>query len=83
MGSGCTQSAGDAQQKVTHKDDVTLVTDAEAAENLYNVALDLLRDPARQAELRRNIQPLARPDATSTIVDELEALIDRRQSRNS
>ncbi|RTQ45422.1 undecaprenyldiphospho-muramoylpentapeptide beta-N-acetylglucosaminyltransferase [Hymenobacter gummosus] len=60
-----------------------LVTDAEAPAQLYDVALDLLRDPARQAELRRNIQPLARPAATSTIVDELEALIDRRKSRNS
>lgn len=60
-----------------------LVTDAEAAAKLYDVALDLLRDPAKQAELRRNIGPLARPAATATIVDELEALIDRRRARNS
>ncbi|GAB3841537.1 undecaprenyldiphospho-muramoylpentapeptide beta-N-acetylglucosaminyltransferase [Hymenobacter jeollabukensis] len=60
-----------------------LVTDAEAADKLYDVALDLLSDPARQDELRRNIQPLARPAATSTIVDELEALIDRQRAKQA
>ncbi|RAK66102.1 undecaprenyldiphospho-muramoylpentapeptide beta-N-acetylglucosaminyltransferase [Hymenobacter edaphi] len=60
-----------------------LVTDAEAADKLYDVALDLLSDPTRQAELRRNIQPLARPAATITIVDELEALIDRQRAKQA
>ncbi|OON67274.1 undecaprenyldiphospho-muramoylpentapeptide beta-N-acetylglucosaminyltransferase [Hymenobacter sp. CRA2] len=60
-----------------------LVTDAEAADRLYSVALDLLRDPAKQAELRRNIEPLARPAATSTIVDELEVLIDRQRAKQA
>lgn len=64
------------------RDAALLVTDADAATQLYDVALSLLADPARRAELRRNIAPLARPAATSAIVDELEALIDRRKSRN-
>ena len=60
-----------------------LVSDAEAADQLYDVALNLLNDPAKQAELRRNIEPLARPAATSTIVDELEALIDRQRAKQA
>jgi UDP-N-acetylglucosamine--N-acetylmuramyl-(pentapeptide) pyrophosphoryl-undecaprenol N-acetylglucosamine transferase len=60
-----------------------LVTDADAPAQLYDVALDLLSDPTRQAELRRHIQPLARPAATSTIVDELEILIDRQRAKQA
>ncbi|WP_460577955.1 undecaprenyldiphospho-muramoylpentapeptide beta-N-acetylglucosaminyltransferase [Hymenobacter coalescens] len=70
-------------QALSSRNAAILVTDADAAQRLYDVALDLLGDPARQAELRRNLQPLARPAATSTIVDELEALIDRQRTRNS
>ncbi|KUG09775.1 undecaprenyldiphospho-muramoylpentapeptide beta-N-acetylglucosaminyltransferase [Solirubrum puertoriconensis] len=67
-------------QALSSRSAALLVTDAEAPQKLYDVALDLLRDHARQAELRRNIQPLARPDATTTIVDELEILIDRQRA---
>lgn len=65
-------------QALSSRQAALLVTDADAPARLYDVALDLLADPARQQELRRNIQPLARPAATAAIVDELEALIDRR-----
>ncbi|WP_400191692.1 undecaprenyldiphospho-muramoylpentapeptide beta-N-acetylglucosaminyltransferase [Hymenobacter sp. B81] len=56
------------------------VSDADAPRQLYDVALALLADPARQQELRRRIEPLARPAATRAIVDELETLIERRQA---
>ncbi|TGE30001.1 undecaprenyldiphospho-muramoylpentapeptide beta-N-acetylglucosaminyltransferase [Hymenobacter metallicola] len=54
-----------------------LVADSEAATQLYDTALSLLHDPARQLELSRNASQLAYPHATETIVDELLALIAR------
>ncbi|AYA38849.1 undecaprenyldiphospho-muramoylpentapeptide beta-N-acetylglucosaminyltransferase [Hymenobacter oligotrophus] len=67
-------------QALSSRSAALLVTDAEVPHKLYNVALDLLRNPARQTELRRNILPLARPDATTAIVDELEILIERQRA---
>ncbi|GAA3955314.1 undecaprenyldiphospho-muramoylpentapeptide beta-N-acetylglucosaminyltransferase [Hymenobacter algoricola] len=55
-----------------------LVADAEAPARLYDEALDLLADPARQQQLRQHILALAHPEATTTIVDELLKLMDRR-----
>ncbi|WP_324679573.1 undecaprenyldiphospho-muramoylpentapeptide beta-N-acetylglucosaminyltransferase [Hymenobacter sp. GOD-10R] len=54
-----------------------LVTDAEAPAKLYDQALALLADPARQQQLSQNVRLLAHPDATTAIVDELLALMDR------
>lgn len=54
-----------------------LVSDAEAGTRLYNEALGLLQDSAQQQQLATNIRALARPDATTTIVDELLALMER------
>ncbi|SNC66840.1 UDP-N-acetylglucosamine-N-acetylmuramylpentapeptide N-acetylglucosamine transferase [Hymenobacter gelipurpurascens] len=53
-----------------------LVSDAEAGTRLYDEALGLLQDSARQQQLATNIRALARPDATTTIVDELLALME-------
>lgn len=55
-----------------------LVTDAEAGARLYDEALRLLADPARQQQLSKHVHQLAHPAATTTIVDELIALIDRQ-----
>ncbi|SET57933.1 undecaprenyldiphospho-muramoylpentapeptide beta-N-acetylglucosaminyltransferase [Hymenobacter actinosclerus] len=60
---------------LTTKDAALLVRDAEAATILYNEALALLQNPARQQQLAANIRQLARPQATATIVDELLKLI--------
>ena len=52
-----------------------LITDEHAPERLYDEALRLLADPARQQHLSARVRELARPDATSAIVDELLKLI--------
>ncbi|WP_245849673.1 undecaprenyldiphospho-muramoylpentapeptide beta-N-acetylglucosaminyltransferase [Hymenobacter crusticola] len=54
-----------------------LVTDAEAPTKLYDQALALLADPSQQQQLSQNVRCLAHPDATTAIVDELLALMDR------
>jgi len=63
-----------AQSLVQH-DAALLVTDATAAATLYDTALALLQDPARQQRLAASIRELARPNATVSIVDELEKLM--------
>ena len=63
-----------AQSLVQH-DAALLVTDATAAATLYDTALVLLQDPARQQQLAASIRELARPNATVSIVDELEKLM--------
>ncbi|GAB2778302.1 UDP-N-acetylglucosamine--N-acetylmuramyl-(pentapeptide) pyrophosphoryl-undecaprenol N-acetylglucosamine transferase [Hymenobacter luteus] len=60
---------------LTRQDAALLVRDADAAATLYDQALALLQDPARQRQLAANIRALARPRATATIVDELEKLL--------
>lgn len=62
-------------QALTRQDAALLVRDADAAATLYDQALALLQDPARQQQLAANIRTLARPQATATIVDELEKLL--------
>jgi UDP-N-acetylglucosamine--N-acetylmuramyl-(pentapeptide) pyrophosphoryl-undecaprenol N-acetylglucosamine transferase len=62
---------------LVEKDAAQLVSDAEALARLYDEALRLLNDPARQQQLSRNVSQLAYPHATTTIVDELLALMDR------
>ncbi|SHK84855.1 undecaprenyldiphospho-muramoylpentapeptide beta-N-acetylglucosaminyltransferase [Hymenobacter psychrotolerans] len=59
-------------------DAALLVKDSEAATRLYDEALALLQDPARQQQLSANVRQLAHPEATSTIVDELLKLIKTR-----
>ncbi|NML66350.1 undecaprenyldiphospho-muramoylpentapeptide beta-N-acetylglucosaminyltransferase [Hymenobacter sp. RP-2-7] len=52
-----------------------LVTDEHAAVRLYDETLRLLADPARQQTLSERVRELARPAATTAIVDELFRLI--------
>ncbi|RPD45262.1 undecaprenyldiphospho-muramoylpentapeptide beta-N-acetylglucosaminyltransferase [Hymenobacter sediminis] len=66
---------------LTRKDAALLVRDEEAAATLYDEALALLRNQTRQQELAANIRQLARPQATATIVDELEKLMPARSAR--
>ncbi len=63
-------------QALAQQDAALLVTDADAPAKLYDEALALLQDLARQAQLSAHIRPLARPNATATIVDELLKLIN-------
>lgn len=60
---------------LTTQDAALLVRDADAAATLYDEALALLQNPARQQQLSANIKLLARPQATATIVDELLKLL--------
>jgi len=52
-----------------------LITDEHAPVRLYDEALRLLADPARQLQLSSRVRELARPHATELIVDELLKLI--------
>jgi UDP-N-acetylglucosamine--N-acetylmuramyl-(pentapeptide) pyrophosphoryl-undecaprenol N-acetylglucosamine transferase len=52
-----------------------LITDGHAAERLYDEVLRLLADTERQQQLSLRVRELARPNATTAIVDELLALI--------
>ncbi|MFT5858325.1 MAG: UDP-N-acetylglucosamine--N-acetylmuramyl-(pentapeptide) pyrophosphoryl-undecaprenol N-acetylglucosamine transferase [Flavobacteriaceae bacterium] len=60
---------------LVEKDAAILVKDIEAKEKMILAALDLLKDEARRNELARNIEQLGKPNATQSIVDELEKLI--------
>ncbi|RSK33862.1 undecaprenyldiphospho-muramoylpentapeptide beta-N-acetylglucosaminyltransferase [Hymenobacter metallilatus] len=62
---------------LTQQDAALLVRDAEAGSQLYDTALALLQNPARQQQLAANIRLLAHPQATATIVDELLKLVHR------
>lgn len=52
-----------------------LITDEHAAARLYDEALRLLTDTERQQQLSTRVRELARPHATTAIVDELLRLI--------
>lgn len=52
-----------------------LVKDADAADELLPVALKLVHDPEKIAELSKNVTPLARLDAAQTIADEIYKLV--------
>jgi UDP-N-acetylglucosamine--N-acetylmuramyl-(pentapeptide) pyrophosphoryl-undecaprenol N-acetylglucosamine transferase len=60
---------------LVEKDAALMVTDKEAKENLVDAALKLIFDEQRAGKLRENITKLARPNATQTIVDEIEKII--------
>ena len=52
-----------------------LVKDTDAADELLPVALKLVHDPEKIAELSKNVTPLARLDAAQTIADEIYKLV--------
>ncbi|MCR9172121.1 MAG: undecaprenyldiphospho-muramoylpentapeptide beta-N-acetylglucosaminyltransferase [bacterium] len=57
---------------LVNKNAAILVKDVEAKEKLIPEALALVQDERRCAQLKENIAPLAKPEATASIVDELE-----------
>ena len=56
---------------LVRKDAAVLVKDAEAAEKLMPLALELVRDSGRLAAIGKNAAAMALPDAAHTIVDEI------------
>jgi UDP-N-acetylglucosamine--N-acetylmuramyl-(pentapeptide) pyrophosphoryl-undecaprenol N-acetylglucosamine transferase len=54
-----------------------LITDEHAPARLYDEALRLLADPERQQQLSSRVRELAKPNATTSIVDELLRLIEK------
>lgn len=66
-------------QALVSKDAAVLVKDADASAKLVDTALTLMQNVSRCAELSANISKLARPDATSAIVDEIEGMIRNAQ----
>lgn len=63
--------------KLTEKNAALLISDADAAENLVNEALALVQNNTRMEEMRINLKPLAKPDATESITLEIEKLITK------
>jgi UDP-N-acetylglucosamine--N-acetylmuramyl-(pentapeptide) pyrophosphoryl-undecaprenol N-acetylglucosamine transferase len=63
---------------LVQKDAALLVSDSDAPAKLYDTALALLQNPAQQQQLATQVRQLARPAATTTIVDELLKLIGRK-----
>ncbi len=57
---------------LVNKDAAILIKDVEAKEKLIPEVLSLVKDESRCAQLKKNIAPLAKPEATASIVDELE-----------
>ncbi len=60
---------------LVEKDAALLIRDIEAREELVPEALDLLKDPEKQAKLSEKIKRFCKPDATAAIINELEKLI--------
>jgi len=63
---------------LTEKDAAILVPDKDAASILVDAALKLIFDGSRTAKLSENIAKLAKPRATSDIVNEIEKLLDEK-----
>jgi len=68
---------------LVRKDAALLVSDAEAPAKLYDTALALLQNPTQQQQLSAQVRQLARPAATTTIVDELLKLVGKAQIHTS
>jgi UDP-N-acetylglucosamine--N-acetylmuramyl-(pentapeptide) pyrophosphoryl-undecaprenol N-acetylglucosamine transferase len=63
---------------LAEKDAAILVADKDAASILVDAALNLIFDGSRMAKLSENIAKLAKPRATSDIVNEIENLLDEK-----
>ena len=63
---------------LSEKDAAILVTDKDANSMLVDTALSLIFNPTRSAKLAENIAMLAKPRATSDIVNEIEKLLDEK-----
>jgi UDP-N-acetylglucosamine--N-acetylmuramyl-(pentapeptide) pyrophosphoryl-undecaprenol N-acetylglucosamine transferase len=63
---------------LSEKDAAILIPDKDAASILVDAALKLIFDGTRTAKLSENIAKLAKPGATSDIVNEIEKLLDEK-----
>jgi|SRR5688572_14861135 UDP-N-acetylglucosamine--N-acetylmuramyl-(pentapeptide) pyrophosphoryl-undecaprenol N-acetylglucosamine transferase len=63
---------------LSEKDAAILVADKDANHMLIDTALNLIFDATRTAKLAQNIATLAKPRATSDIVNEIEKLLDEK-----
>ena len=63
---------------LSEKDAAILVTDKDANSMLVDAALNLIFSPTRTMKLAENIAMLAKPRATSDIVNEIEKLLDEK-----
>lgn len=63
---------------LSEKDAAILVADKDANSMLVDTALNLIFNPTRTAKLAENIATLAKPRATSDIVNEIEKLLDEK-----
>ena len=60
---------------LVEKDAAILVADAEIDEKLFPAAFEVVNNPEKQQKLAERIKTLAKPNATTTIVNEVEKLI--------
>jgi UDP-N-acetylglucosamine--N-acetylmuramyl-(pentapeptide) pyrophosphoryl-undecaprenol N-acetylglucosamine transferase len=60
---------------LVEKDAALMVRDSEINEKLFPLAFEVVNDNKRCKTLAEKIKELAKPEATSTIVDEVEKLI--------
>jgi UDP-N-acetylglucosamine--N-acetylmuramyl-(pentapeptide) pyrophosphoryl-undecaprenol N-acetylglucosamine transferase len=65
-------------KSLTEKNAAMMVLDKDANETLVDAALKLIFDATASALLRENIAKLAKPDATTQIVNEIEKLLDKK-----
>ena len=62
---------------LVEKDAAVMLTDKEINEKLFQVAFDLVNNKELCQLMSANIRTLAKPEATKTIVDEVEKLIEK------
>ena len=62
-------------RSLAEREAAVLLPDAEAAERMLPLALELLADAPRRENLGRNIRTFARPNAAETIANEVLALL--------
>lgn len=60
---------------LVEKNAAILVKDVDSREELMKAAVELLNDQARCQELSKNIGELGKPNATASIVDQLETIV--------
>lgn len=63
---------------VTKNEAAITIAETQLEEKFESVFFDLLKNQSKQKELSRNIKKMALPNATSSIVDEIEKLIIRK-----
>ncbi len=63
---------------LVRKNAALMIKDSEANEKLVPVVLALLKDEKKQNEMSKNIKRLAKPNATSEIVDEIFSILKNK-----